>query len=554
MNLVMGFNYNRHKENEQHGSAWTSYSDLFMGLSFVFLLLYVTASLRSGTSGIQQQLQMQKITMENEDLKNQLKVYNSIKNNYVSEEASQSEEKLYGELMDKLDLLQDQARAEKEKLQEAALDNEKKERALNKYQQLVRNIVNANVVAKSRIKKRDDIIVQQDDEISTQETQIADMEKTIRQKKNQIAMGETKIREMNEALDKRMKELRWAYKNQKMTQKKYESEVNQIKESTRLQVSEFKSKNAQYEEQINAMNQELESTQKNLSATESQKQALQNKLAGTEKEFAEKEAQLRADYAAQRARDQANHEKELNQQKLSAAERAAKEAAYRAQLAKKEKDLENQISGLQGKLAGTEAQLAKVKAERDARHDIAKEIKKGFQRAGISAEVDGETGDVTIDFGDNYFDTGRSDMKPEMAAVLRKAMPIYSKSLMENKKISSRISAVEIVGFASPTYRGRYVDPNSMDAEDKKAVEFNLDLSYQRAKSIFQYAFDPKHISFEHQKQLRPLVKVSGKSFFEAAKINREVASSVTAKDFCKQFDCKKSQRVLIRFSIDPKK
>ena len=55
---------------------------------------------------------------------------------------------------------------EKIKLREQAHENEKKEQALNKYQQMIRNIINSNMIAKSRIKNRDTMISNQDVEIT----------------------------------------------------------------------------------------------------------------------------------------------------------------------------------------------------------------------------------------------------------------------------------------------------------------------------------------------------------------------------------------------------
>ena len=503
----MGFDYRKQKEIEQHGNQWTSYSDLFMGLSFVFLLLYVAASLRSGTSGMQQQIQMRKVQLENEDLKNQLKVYNTLKQEYLEQEATQDEEKLYKDLMGKLDLLQDAAKSEKEKLEAQATENAKKETALNHYQQLIRNIMNANMIAKSRIKKRNIII-------EDQEQTIGDLETTVANKKNEIAAREKQIASMNASLDKKMKELKWAYQHQKMTQKKFESQMAQAREEHDRSIASLKEQNSSAQRQL--------------------------------------EAKLRSDFDAQRAKEKAAFDAELNAQKLSAADRAAKEAAFRAQAAQKERELAGKISNLSSQLSGTEAQLAKAKSEAEARRNIAREIKAGFAKAGIKAEIDGETGDVTLDFGDAYFETGKANIKPEMAKILQKAMPIYSKSLMENKKIADKISAVEIIGFASPTYKNRVIDPKSLDPADKKAAEYNMDLSYQRARSIYLYAFDTDVMRYNHQKEMRALVKVSGKSFFEAAKITREVASETPA-TFCKKFDCKKSQRVLIKFTVDQK-
>ena len=80
----MSLHYKRNSGAHGHGdSQWTSYSDLFMGLSVVFLLLYVTASLRTGTTGLQQSVEKAKMVEEMHDLKNQLKAYNSIKKEYL---------------------------------------------------------------------------------------------------------------------------------------------------------------------------------------------------------------------------------------------------------------------------------------------------------------------------------------------------------------------------------------------------------------------------------------------------------------------------------------
>ena len=48
----MSFDYNRHKNHGSNESFWTSNSDLFLGLSSIFLILYVVARLRSGTEGM----------------------------------------------------------------------------------------------------------------------------------------------------------------------------------------------------------------------------------------------------------------------------------------------------------------------------------------------------------------------------------------------------------------------------------------------------------------------------------------------------------------------
>lgn len=518
----MSFNYNKNKEHSQD-SFWTSYSDLFLGLSTIFLLLYVTASLRSGTEGIRSQVENQKLSMKVEELQHQLKMYESVKNDYLKKEAPKDELQEYQELMDKLTLLQEDAKTEKDKLIQKALENDGKVQALNKYQQMVRNVLNANKMAKSKLINRDDLIKEQDVEIETKKDEIADLNKEIDNKKQLIASGEAKIKQTEEALQERMSELRNAYKKNKLSKVLYERQMAQIKNESQQKVEQLAQVNAQYEEQLQKATHQLGSVQGELSKTKGQLNQKENEaksLAGaldkTKAEAQSKLAQMEAGLAAERNAG------------------AAK------------------VASLKGQLNDTQGQLAKAQAEINARKMVAGEIQKGFAKAGIKADIDMQTGDVVLDFGQTYFDSGSDRLKQEMKGVIEKAMPIYSKSLFGNPKVSDKISAVEVIGFASPTYKGRFINPNSENAEDKAALKYNMDLSYRRANSIFTYMLDNPSLNFKHQKELLSLMKVSGRSFLEVMKIqDRNVA---TAAEFCKQNDCKKAQRVIIRFSMDQKK
>ena len=104
----MSFNYHKNKSGESQDSFWTSYSDLFLGLSTIFLLLYVISSLRTGTDAIRAQVDNQKLSMEVDELKGQLKMYENVKNEYMNN-APKDEVQEYQELMDKLTLLQEDA-------------------------------------------------------------------------------------------------------------------------------------------------------------------------------------------------------------------------------------------------------------------------------------------------------------------------------------------------------------------------------------------------------------------------------------------------------------
>ncbi|MBX3020284.1 MAG: microtubule-binding protein [Bdellovibrionales bacterium] len=574
----MAFDYNRNKGG--HGSSgdsfWTSYSDLFLGLSTIFLLLYVTSSLRTGTDAIKAQVDNQKLTMQVEELRSQLKMYEQVKTDYLEKSASKDEMQEYNELMDKLTLLKEEAKSDQERLAREALENDKKAVALTKYQQMVRNIINANKVAKTKIQNRNVVIHEQDQTIDEQQQNIEGLESEVAQKKAAIEAQERKIEDAKEALEQNKKRLLSAYKEKQLTKKQFEEKTRKLQEQAQEKIEQMQAVNQTYSQQLDKLSSDLQGTQKALLGTQ---QALTGTQAALERKAQEAQAArgdaqaargeaaaargeaeglkgqidaIKGQYAADRASARAALDAEIRKGKMDAAERARREGEFRAAAARKESEMQGKIAGLSGQLKDTEGQLAKAKEEMDARRDIAREIKKGFAAAGIKADVDMGTGEVVLDFGDSYFDSDSANLKPQMKDVIERAMPVYSKSLFGNSKVANKISSVEVVGFASPTYKGRFVDPRSGKAEDKAALKYNMDLSYRRANSIFTYLVNNKDGEFAHQQDLLALMKVSGRSFLEVMKVQGRSPSS--AAEFCKVNDCKKAQKVIVRFSMDGKK
>lgn len=568
----MSFDYNRSNKHSQGESFWTSNSDLFLGLSSIFLILYVVASLRSGADGVNSATENKKLKIHIQDLENQLKTYESVKDQFIQQQASKDEKDEYNELMDKLTLLQEEAKNEKDSLNKQAQENAQKEKALNKYQQMIRNIINSNSLAKTKITNRNEVIVEKEQvigqkniEITEQNQKITGLNKDINEKENQIRSKEAQINQINVQLANKLNELKHTYKKAKLTQKAYQARlfklrkeaeakvayIEEQKKSTMNELLNAKSTLQQTENQLNNTKGALAQTQTALEEKGQQISDLNSKLGSVAAETKAKMDALTAKYEADRASGRAEFEKALrNQKNLSNAEIAKREAAFKADADAKNKKLAGELAGLAGQLKNTEGQLAQVKAELAARKNIANEIKKGFDKMGIKADINLESGDVLLDFGQSYFDNNSANLTTDMRAVLRKAMPVYSKSLFGNSAVSKQITSVEVIGFASPTYKGRVIDPNSNNPEDQDGLKYNMDLSYKRAKSIFNYILDNKEMSFEHRNQLVPNLKVSGRSFLDLMKQDRSVAS---VEDYCKKNDCKKSQRVIIRFSMDKK-
>jgi hypothetical protein len=88
-----------------------------------------------------------------------------------------------------------------------------------------------------------------------------------------------------------------------------------------------------------------------------------------------------------------------------------------------------------------------------------------------------------------------------------------------------------------------------MDPANRQAVNYNLDLSYGRARAIFNYVFDQSKMSFKNQDRMLPLVKVTGRSFLTSDK-ERDPAAQDSTESFCKKNDCAKLQKVIIKFTL----
>ncbi len=577
----MSFDYNKHKNAHSSDSFWTSYSDLFLGLSTIFLLLYVTSSLRTGTDAIRAQVDSQKLTMENEELKNQLKMYESVKQNYMKQSASKNEVEEYNELMDKLSLLKEEASSEKERLAIQSLENERKAEALNKYQQMIRNIINANKVAKTKIITRNSLIDEQDSTIEEQQTNIGQLETDVAQKRRLIEEGEAKIAQTNDALENSQKKLLQAYKANQISKKSFDEKARRLNDEAEKRVAALQAANQEHIQDLkDAFNAEkaaeraafdAELKKSNMTAQEKARRlaefkaeaaakegAMANRIAGLQGKLGQTESELNSTRGAL-----ANVKGDLDQTKGALNKTASELNAAKGALAGTKGELENTRGALNkatgdlvkatGELGATRGALAKAKEEMDARREVAREIKRGFAGAGIKADVDMQTGEVVLDFGNHYFESDSANLKNEMKQIIEKAMPVYSRSLFGNHKIANKISAVEIIGFASPTYKGRFVDPKSSSPEDRAALKYNMDLSYRRANSIFNYLVEERG-EFEHKQGLMSLMKVSGRSFLDVMKANGGGRMPTKASDFCKLNDCKRAQRVIVRFSMDGKK
>lgn len=521
------------------------------------------------------------VEQERDDLKQQIKVYNTLKDNYLQTGATQQEQQLYKELMQKIVLLKEEAGNEKVRLKQEAIENAKKEVALNKYQQIIRNVINSNMIASARIKRRDHTIKENYQDID-------DLKADVDAKKKKISRGNKKIKKLNSKLNLKVAQLKKSYQQNKISKEKMNQKIQKLRQKNNKKVKQLQAVNKQAQSQITKNQKIIQEVTQNLAQAErtiASNQASINSLKIEKQKMMQNVSSLREEFQNQMKMEKEAFEKEMEQQKLSAKAKQKKQEEFLASAKEKQDELAQKIQGMesealkaQGKLDEAEkeksalaekskeleAQAQNLKEDKDklssdikglkelaqAKQKIISDMKKNLAKSGLKADVDDKTGDVVISFGNEYFDTGKASLKPGMRQVLKKFMPSYTKTLFSDPKTAEKVASIEIVGFASPTYKGKYVNPISLKADNKAAVNYNLDLSYYRARSIFDYIFDTGKMKYKHQKKLLPIVKVTGRSFL-AEGVTKRAISSMSHSQYCKKFDCKKSQKVLIRFNLE---
>ncbi len=610
----MNLDYERIKQQHgEGGSHWTSYSDLFMALSFLFLLLYVVASFRTGTVSHSANLKQSELMAKQRELESQMKIYDRISKNYLDQQANEKEKKLYENVMAQLDLLDNTSQQKQKELQETLEKEQKKQVELNRYQKTIKNLITANMNSAKDIKEREKRLSKRMQDLNALEFSLRKKQRELKLTGNELKETTSKLKrtaEREKAIKQKASQQEVRYKKELAAltlsaKKKIENitRENQSRINTLIAENDQKLKKLQneYEEKqmdLQKRTAELESAQKTIS-----EQAKQNKILLAEAEGASKEAEKRINELKRKHQEKMEQEKQqhlakIKAARLSAQDKLAAEKAYREKIEAENSKFNNKLSGLENELQSRDSELSKLKGQQeslaeknsnlsnqlqsaqnqastlqqklkegeqeaeamrnalaaakekaDRRKNISKKIMQSFRDSGLDVDINPNTGDLILNFGNEYFDTGKFFLKPGMRNTLDRAVPIYATSLFEDVAISKHINAVEIVGFASPTYKNRVVDPNSLEPSDRRAIDYNLDLSYKRARAIFQHIFDTNKMNFVYQSKLLPLVKVTGRSFFTQA-IEGKEDTQMDMKSFCKKFDCNSAQKVIIRFNL----
>ena len=186
------------------------------------------------------------------------------------------------------------------------------------------------------------------------------------------------------------------------------------------------------------------------------------------------------------------------------------------------------------------------------RNNIAIRLAKEFRKANINVHVDEKTGNVVLLMNENFrFQKNSFKLNASARNTLRQIIPIYSEVLFGNEQVKQSIQAFNVVGHASPNYKGKYVEPLS---HNNLAYSYNMRLSAQRAASITNFIFGKRMGKYHYKRFLKGYTSAIGRGYTEPVrklknlKNGRRPAS--TKSDKCGTFDCYASQRVELSFTL----
>lgn len=521
--------------NSQENNFWASYSDVFTTLAVIFLTLFLFALVKAGLSSMQ-------TAVERKAHQNELDGKISKRQKQLHENQSQKMQESIEEIGEYEEILA-------KKMNEITQFAQK----LQENKKLMKN------VAKEQL-KRDAII-------SNLSTELEDNRQDLKQ-------AHIKTQELQGSLTQKEEQI---------------FNIKQVQAKTAQQVLDLKVQKEQaqieYQSSLERLNYELQETGKNnkdLTEELVQKRlrlkTLQDQLIDKEQSVISLKAEikkmdqalasvgqdlLKTSKLAQELQQRntsledyiGDREKEIAGLKIKSNHYDEREKALMAEIEslKKSKDLAGQRAArLQDENSKVKREIASITNGLDGianglRAKIAQGLEKKFKEAHLNVQVDPFTGNVTLMTGQRFlFKKNSAILSDEAKLTLKKIIPLYAKVLLSNQEISDKIASINIEGHASPSFRGRYVSPDDINAP---AYSHNLNLSGRRAQSIANYIFGQEIKNYDYKIPLRSLTQAVGHGFIRPIrkKLKERAVASLTE---CGPYDCSKSQRVELSFTL----
>lgn len=555
------------RDNQDNGSVWTSYSDMFTTMAIIFLVMFVFALLRSGVStlsALQEKKEKEEFIkgkISQKEIERDMKVMQSLEkeitemddfNQIIDAKITQINQfskkmKQHKELVKKSLEKQNKTHVALLNARKVIKEHESKiveqTTGIKKLNSTVKNlkketaymkVFNLELEAeKKRVEnilttERDDLKKKLQREVSVANTykgQVSKQSHEILQIKKKI---EAKIRETKE-LDRQIASLEQKLQDKKiaLTNSQYEVKTSsrKIKELERKVAAVEKHSN-QLSKSLTSKTTELDRMQQNAKSLQETVADQQNKIVKSEKIAATLQSKL--NYSS-------NENSRLKKEMKS--------------ILGSESELKMQLMEARSKLGQAEIRNKRVargiaSVKENMRSKIGAKIAEKLKGSNLNVVVDPHTGNVTLRMDDSFrFKRNSAKLSRSAKQTLKKIIPLYSQAVFGDPAVAKYIQGVNIVGHASPRYQQQYISPSSDNHNE--AYNYNMVLSSARAETIVMYVFSRHFGRFDNKATFRKKVAAIGRSFSEP--VRRSPASKING---CGIYDCAESRRVEITFTL----
>jgi len=270
-------------------------------------------------------------------------------------------------------------------------------------------------------------------------------------------------------------------------------------------------------------------------------------VARTEQELrgqAEREAaKLRQESELALAKADQEHQGDL------AAQRSALEREQAKALSEKEQAFTDKLDQQKNLLAEVAEELAPYVQALEAKKKIIEELGENFKDFDTSAvEIEEKTGKVKLHFQESYFALGSYRLSEDMKSFLRIMIPKYANGIYGNKEAAAHVASLKISGMASPIYRGVYIDINDKSPATERARKYNMALSNNRAKALYDFIFDEGEMGdYEFRSRLEADMSIAALGFQNATPVQAELVGKPA---MCIEYDCQQEQATILQFQL----
>jgi len=232
-----------------------------------------------------------------------------------------------------------------------------------------------------------------------------------------------------------------------------------------------------------------------------------------------------------------------------AAQKSALEKEKAKALSENKQVFADKLDQQKALLAEVAQELAPYVQALAAKKKIVKELNAHFKDFDTSAvEIDKKTGKVKLHFQESYFALGSHKLSEDMKSFLRVMIPRYAKGIYGNKDAAAQVESLKISGLASPVWRGVYIDIHDKSPETEKARKYNMALSNERAKALYNFIFDENEMGdYEFRSKLKADMSIAALGFQNATPVKAELVGKPAK---CIEYDCKQEQATILQFRL----